>query len=347
MKIELKINKFWAIYFLYRCFWSIFAQLFIPKMTILGDASQYQTAELPSSIGFLLSSTALTKTLGSLFSTLAFGNEILINLCFQILAFIGIYIFVNSLEETFKKRIIFFLLLPSFNMWTSIASKEALVVLALGIVCSYIVSIYNKKAKLKFYHMLGFYLLLVMKPQFFIAILYLILGGMIVHRFKEKNIVLLFMGLLSLIPLYIFKDQIDSISQLIYINFETFLPSSTRENIFFVNRYDIFWNAPYGMFISFFGPTFNEALTNPLRFLTFFESTILCIVLICSIYNNFSHKPVYNLIISFFALFWILFVTYPLGIFNPGSAVRYRADYYLIVVFIVIYLYDYRKANLN
>ena len=43
-------------------------------------------------------------------------------------------------------------------------------------------------------------------------------------------------------------------------------------------------------------------------------------------------------IVSFFTLLWILLATYPLGLANPGTAVRYRTDYIMLVYLAAIVL---------
>jgi hypothetical protein len=39
-----------------------------------------------------------------------------------------------------------------------------------------------------------------------------------------------------------------------------------------------------------------------------------------------------------FTLFWILFTNYPLGIMNPGSAIRYRTGYEILVFVVMVFL---------
>ena len=52
--------------------------------------------------------------------------------------------------------------------------------------------------------------------------------------------------------------------------------------------------------------------------------------------------PVYVAVVGAFALFWILLPNYPLGLANPGTAVRYRTDYVVIDYLAVVLLTDRR-----
>jgi hypothetical protein len=120
---------------------------------------------------------------------------------------------------------------------------------------------------------------------------------------------------------------------------------STRENTIWVNDFDVFWNAPYGMLISFFGPTINEALSKPTHLFAFLESLFIVLVFFYGLLKltlisiNTGRLNVYYLGVFLTAMLWILFVHYPFGALNPGSAIRYREGFYAFLVILFYFSY--------
>ena len=153
----------------------------------------------------------------------------------------------------------------------------------------------------------------------------------ITNEYKYFKLLILITSLLILI--------LTSIIILPYIN-DVYLPlaqgyfnplyfdaRSTRDLNFWVSYYDFFKKAPYGILIANIGPTFTESLKQPffIPYLNIFKKK----------YINFKH--------TFFILFiltFILIINYPFGIFNPGSAIRYRSSYYHIILIILFYFYN-------
>ena len=90
------------------------------------------------------------------------------------------------------------------------------------------------------------------------------------------------------------------------------------------------------MFLGFFGPTLNEvAFGGPLQLASFIESAVLLAVLALAILRQLPSMPVYSALMGGFSLFWILFATYPLGVMNAGSAIRYRTGYELLIFVLI------------
>ena len=92
------------------------------------------------------------------------------------------------------------------------------------------------------------------------------------------------------------------------------------------------------MFQSFFGPTFSEVSNSVLHLFSFVESLVILIILMAIVLVRLPRLPVFIFITATFSLVMILFVNYPFGIMNPGSAIRYRTGYFPIVIFIIIVL---------
>jgi len=332
---------FFLVLFLYRSSFSIMGQLIITQFTTLGDAGQYQRALFTigevNHPGYAISysitvvGTALTESVGAVLYVLVGGSRVLINVGFQAIAFIGIYKFLMSTPPATRKRLAFLVMLPSFTLWSSVASKESLIVFSVGIICSFLVDMYHNKEKIGVLLALAFVVLFLLKPQLLIAVGY-VLGITIMGRYvREKASLAIGLSLVSMFPLYLFRDRIDAMAFEIPRHFAgTF--GSTRET-FWIEKYDVFLKAPYGMFQGFIGPTFAEAATGHLLHVTALaESLLLCAILAFFIVRRLPQIPIYSFILWLFTMFWILFPYYPLQIMNPGSAVRYRTGYLLLVL---------------
>jgi len=106
------------------------------------------------------------------------------------------------------------------------------------------------------------------------------------------------------------------------------------------NRYDIIWSAPFdfirnlwwGLPISLIGPTLQEAILRPILLPVFLEGCFALWLFAYLFYRMMreafirSHSHVAAMILLGFvpAVMIGLLVNYPVGIFNPGSAIRYK-----------------------
>lgn len=305
----------------------------VASLTPLGDTPAYHSGLIQLNLS---DSNAITESLGGIFRLLVGSNPILIDICYQALAFIGIYKLLMAVEPVIRKKLAILLLLPSFNLWSSVASKESVIVLSMCIVCSYLVDIYYNKARVNIFHIFSLYLLYVYKPHYMAAIVFLFAVSIFAKEIRQKAFVVIVLGLLSLVPLYIFKDRINDLSMTVTEHFVGF-GSSTRE-VYWIETYDVFLNAPYGMFQAFFGPTLAEATSGILHLMSFVESTLIFSLLFFHLVRELRRIPVYLFALGMFSLFWILFTNYPLGIMNPGTAVRYRTGYEILIFVIMVFL---------
>ena len=99
------------------------------------------------------------------------------------------------------------------------------------------------------------------------------------------------------------------------------------------NRYDIQWetvsdffnNSLWGIPQGFIGPTLAESVSKPIQFPVFLEGIVYLLIL-CYIFAKLlklahaSNKLRVYILPYFFVVFVVVFVSYPFGIFNPGSA---------------------------
>ena len=161
-----------------------------------------------------------------------------------------------------------------------------------------------------------------------IVVLYIVAVTKVARRVKERAVVAIGAGLLSLVPLYVFRERIDGLAFDVIRNFSG---GSTRQ-AFWVEKYDVFWKAPYGMFQGFVGPTVAEAASgHVLQLASFIESFVLVGALLFLLLRRLPRIPVYSFFVSLFVTFWIVFPNYPIQIMNPGSAIRYRTGYLMLI----------------
>lgn len=337
-------RTFYGFLFLYRCAYSAFAYFFVSRLTGLGDAARIVGADFTAVNAVVISESVLqgsrgtafiiTQNAGKLFNVLMLGSDLLVYMCFQSIAFVGLVKVLMSLEPSIRKRATIILLLPSFSVWSSIPSKEVFVVFAAGVICSYVVDMYYKRERLTLLILIAFLTLAIFKTHYMIAFGFLVIVSKLAGYVRQKAFFAFVSGIVSLIPLYLFRDRVDELSFQIIPHFAVGFGRMTREAPW-VEQYDVFWKAPYGMFQSFFGPTLREASEGILQLASFIESTILMGILLFLLLRRLADIPAYNFILGLFATFWMLFPTYPLGIMNPGSAVRYRTGYlvFMVVIF--------------
>lgn len=333
-------SSFFVFLFLYRSLYSVAGQLVVTRFTSLGDAKRYQKllftiTDLAAPTGqfdytVTQIGTAITESIGAVLYIVGFGNLIMINIGFQAIAFVGIYRFLMATAPKVRKRLALLVMLPSFSLWSSVASKESLLVFCLGILCAYVVDMYYARERMRPFHVFAALLLFVIKPQFLIVVLYIFVLTKVARRVRERAVVAIGGSLLSLVPLYIFRDRIDAAAFDVLRHFAG-QGRSTRE-AFWVERYDVFWKAPYGMFQGFFGPTLAEATSgNVLQLASFIESSVLVGAFLILLIRRLPRIPVYSFFASLFVTFWIVFPNYPIQIMNSGSAIRYRSGYLMLV----------------
>lgn len=368
VKIGLKTDAgFLALMLCAKFFYMFFAEFIYTIFTRLGDTPKYLSSSLDISYRTFISSTTLMKSTGSIFGMLP---SPLYHIPLALLSYFGIKFFYIKLSKFGlirgqKDRVIFFLFffLPSVGVWSSIHSKEAVGVF---IMCILSVSILNYlfigklyiSVKEKLLLVISLYLLIIFKPQYLIALFTIFIVFIVFNFLKNRNFLKsLFIALIIITQLYLlsyFQPIIDLYAEGMYRHFDTGMAQSTRDNIF-LKPGDFFTNAPYGMFISFFGPTLAESATSLSKSMAFMESSILLFLLFPIIRRpilellNFKFN-ILNVSVLFFLIGWLLFVHYPFGIFNPGSALRYRTNFMPILV-LVLFLFKYYRgpifANTN
>jgi hypothetical protein len=339
----------YGLIWLYRSSVSVVAQSYVAGLTSLGDAGRYQNAtfslqekDLPNDLvgATRTFSTLFTESIGAVLAKLSGGSPILINIGFQTIAFIGIVVLLRSFEPRARAIMLPFLLLPSFTLWSSVASKEAIVVGALGVGLAGLIRWYSSQGRLGPLHIAALCLVAVYKNQYIPALVVLYFGLWAAMHVSQKALIVLLGGLISAVFIVLFADNLGTLALLVVPHFVDF--GSSRP-AYFVNVGDFVSKAPYGMFQAFFGPTVAEAGTGILQLAAFVESTAILAVLGVVVLIRLPTMSVFQFFIGSLTVFWVLFATYPLGIMNAGSAVRYRTGYEMLVLVVIIFFTE-RKA---
>lgn len=332
--MKIKKRKIIICYRLIICILTLF---FVSKLTILGDFGRYTTGDpvkIIESNGskFILNSTALTEFLVGSVKKICLGNSILTSLLFNLIGSCGIVYFFKS--TSLNKLVFILLLFPSFTIWSSYPSKESLSVLATSLIMGNLIKIYENRRRSKIdkiLFLLGLFLIYVYKKQYLICILFL--GIYIFFRKKIKFnfrcvIYCIYLGIV-IITLYLLRDKIDTFLRNFHLYFDYGSKETVRNLFIFREKYGFFKNILYGMFISFFGPSLFEVRQGGLKLLACLESS-----LIIGIVFNLVIKSIKNSVEKVFlfinGIFLLLLPQYPFGIFNSGSAIRYRTNLYII-----------------
>ena len=337
---------FYAFLWLYRSAASVAGQLVVTQVTTLGDSGGYQSGETFVSwtvLGQLTDiertrgiGTAITTLLGALFNRLFDGNLILINIGFQTIAFIGIVALLRTAKPAHRARLAFLFLLPSFTLWSSVAGKEALIVFFMCVGSVGILRIWYGEDRPSLLHAAAFACVYPFKPHYVPALAYLLGTSWAARHVRQPAALALILGLSSLSFLYIMKD---TMARLVFKDvlsgFRGHGVTFNRPD-FWETPADIFLRAPDGMFRSLFGPTFQEALSGHIfHFVSFVESAAILSIMIWFAVRGLTRMPAFTFVVGAFTTFWMLFSTYPLGVMNAGSAIRYRTGY-IVVLFVLV-----------
>jgi len=321
--------------------YSLLGRVVVTTFTSFGDTSQYQERTTfafgeGGPFGWIQSSTVMTHTIGRILRDATDGNLFLINMGFQIIAFFGIVKFLQALDPKSRLLALVFFVFPSFTLWSSVASKESITVCAMCYMCAYISGFWkgNQEQKMSAVIIFAGYIVYLYKPWYFASITFVLCSIVAARFFVQKTSIVLVGVLLSFFILYMFRDWVDATSFRIDNHFVG-LGRSTRASPW-VEQYDVFYHAPYGMLLSLIGPTFSEATISLFHMMAWIESIAIIVLLVILYLLGIWRTNLIYVLIGLIAMFWILFATYPLGAMNPGTAIRYRAGYMPWLVFLAV-----------
>ena len=345
--MKLIFNKYWTVFLLVKFFWMFFALFVFKNYVQLADSESYLNGSYIDFDNVFNSSTSMTGIIA--FTLREYVGYIGANIVFLLIAFYGVYRPVNKLNLSNKNLILclFFLSLPSFGIWTSIVGKEAISVFFMGVLASYLIDLHSSIRRPQLIELLALYLGLIFKLQYVIPVLAGFLFILIKDKLKLSSIqqlaTLLLMLLLSIYLVWWFSDEINRLSFVMISHFSTDA-ASTRAP-FWVDDYDIFYKSITGVFISFIGPTFLESLDRLVVMPFFIESFLIFGVFISHLfYKMFSSLTRYTINPYKISLFVIIFLgiltlSYPYGVSNYSTAIRYREGYYGFLVVFYFFLF--------
>lgn len=350
-----KVSKFWFVYFLIRVGYLLFAVLIYSKLTILGDTPGYLSAGINFSPVVFYSSTSLMICIGGLVGAFLGGMNVISNLPFMLFSF---YIIRWTVETLQLRRyisdgvLLLLLSLPNFCIWTSVCSKEVAGLAFSAILGVLIINFLKGDYIIRKRDWLGVYLCLLFKPQYFPFIFqglfYLYLTGKYLKSPFARLAGGVVMLLCNILFIYLIRDIVNEYAGLMYNHFNTDTAQSTRNNLFLKDN-DFFRYAPWGMFIAFFGPTFGEMTEKVTYFLSGMESLVILFFFLSLAWQFVARfwilgRVNVRIFFSYFILFTgICFLHYPFGIFNPGSAIRYRTNFIFLFLILLLYLFVYYK----
>lgn len=337
----------------YRSLYSYVGQAVVANLTTLGDSSKFQRAELTERginlaaaatdvIGVRSVSTVLTEYIGAGFARIFFGSPVLVNIGFQTIAFVGIAAFLMSLRPQHRLIAAGFIVLPSFTLWSSIASKEAIVVFAVGLICAHVVKQLRREKRSLLLLMIGLGVIAIYKNHYIPALLFTIVGIAVARHVRQAHFLALLGIVVSMVPLYFLKDRLAAQALAIlphFLNVGDVGGRLTRE-AFWQSPDEVFLKAAEGMALSFFGPTLEEARVGLLQAASFMESSFLVGALLIIAFWRLPRVPLFFLFLGLGTVFWILFANYPFGVMNAGGAIRYRTGYELIVILVIVVIFS-------
>lgn len=342
-----KITILWSLYFCIKVFYLLFGHLVFDSLSQLGDTAQFLNSNEQFSVEVFQQSTVFILFFSALSNDI-FGS-VLGSFPFLLLSFFGVVYAVERGYFDFKTKIIIVVILsfPSFGMWSSVASKEAIMVFSGGILLGTFFDLLGGKKISIILFMLAAYLFALFKPHYTPAIGSLLFFGYFYRFFvvrKKIYYLTLAVGYSFFIGiLFSFSDQLDSVFQTIPIHFVGD-SASVRQNTFWIEEYDFLRSAPKGMFLSLWGPTFADVIQSNMKFAYYFESLLLLGILVVSFVNltaKIKAGTKMDFVLTFSVLtviFLLIFANYPFGTLNAGSALRYRTNIYLFLVILIFLL---------
>ena len=250
--------------------------------------------------------------------------------------------------------------MPSFGMWTSTIVKEAISCFFSSFVLIWLIDIIeHKKQRFKtlVLYLLCLYFTILLRPIvgvcLFITLIILMSNNSKIYNKYLRFFFLSFLVFFSLILIYFItlkfiKNEFIPLAKY-YFDPKYTDSKSLRSNDFWLNVQDFYFKAPEGILISNIGPNLSESIMKPFYIPYFFEGLFFIFSILYFLLNIF-YRFIYLKIIDtnfifilIFSIGLILLLNYPFGLFNPGSATRYRSSYFHIIITLLYYFYSNNK----
>lgn len=325
-----------------RVFGTFFAFYIYSRLTTLGDAERYLSAQLDFNPQNLVNRTSFTDLFYALLGSI-FPDIIATLIPSLILGFVTYYVFHKSYRCTNKSLFWACMLLPHFVIWSSVAGKEVIAITAFMIVIKSCVDklVFNKIniPQVAIALVVG----LLMRPHYFIPYFILFIGTIVKQDNKLKvakisqgvsgtllaTVFAVFLAMLAAsYGVWInFLNTVMTLSEAYFLSYDA---DSNRLGIAWSNLSDFLGNIWWGIPTSIVGPTLSESLSKIIFIPIFIEgiiSFLLIFYLLKLILRLSDRESKYRPVIIFGfipAVIVALVFHYPFGLFNPGSAIRYK-----------------------
>ncbi|MRT26619.1 hypothetical protein GJV14_21915 [Enterobacteriaceae bacterium RIT697] len=319
--------------------YALFAIFVFSRFTSLGDTQDYLDGEYIDRNN-LASTAYLMSVIGSALGQ--WGGYI-----FSIsLSSLGMCYLLRIAELPYRQMTVTMILimLPSFGVWTSIFSKEVFVLFSFCLSTAGLIDLYNQKRRFfSLAQWCGLALLTFIKPHYAASIYISMLAIMAYHTgFKRELMLALMIIVLSMscVLCFFYIDSIYYFTQIMPAHF-SLAGGSTRLNTFWQDEWDFFTYLPIGATVAFIGPTFPEAISSPKLLPFFIEGCFLLGLILSYGWGSVVYQKKVNVLglclMMTFAL-TLMLTHYPFGLFNPGSAVRYRSGFIFPLCVFVLFL---------
>lgn len=361
----LQSKLFWKI-ILCKVIGTLFVVFIYTKLTNLGDAQGYLYSSKFEGFGF----GTRTQFTGAVFYKLnsILGSELLVALVTSIFVGCIIWYCIYPLYRYIDKWLFWVsFLLPHFLVWSGYIGKEPIAIAFLLLFVKELIEITFSGGK-RHYVLLVLFgsVCLFIRPHYFISFLFLAAVTLLIkvreftlsRKIKWNAFALIFCSPLILTAVFgivIYRNIVTEIfHQVMYIAQQYFLSYSAGNS----NRYWINWdkigdyfiNIWWGVPVSIIGPTPGETLHH-LKYVPIFIEGVISFVLIFIFMKKLMRTKMDSYlkhIITFGfipAVVIILLTHYPFGLFNPGSAIRYKqALAPLLYFYPLLFMAEYRRA---
>ena len=374
----MKINKKEIyIYLLVFIFWLFTQFIYTNFLGSLADQELYLSSSGPTNENLSpFSNTNITFRIYSIISLFLPGKlSILVPIMFSAVFLFrtlnNIYFYLSRTEKTI---VLLSLLTPHYWIWQATASKEAIVV-PLALVSVYYIaksSVFKLKLEEKlitFVCFIGVSLLKIQNiPAYLIIFLSLNISKFTSYikefrRLLTASIGVYFIAAISTLSALIlflltyFREKISLfITQIMLIGKLHFLSqaeaNTSRFNLEWTTVYDFFNNMSWGIPASFLGLLPSEIINNPINFLLFIEGLYSLFIFIVINFLTFQLALNFSKVrfLYFFglipAIVILIIIQYSMGIFNAGTAIRYKQNIIPLIIYLPIYLIGfYRKKR--
>lgn len=322
---------------------TLFALLVYAKVTPLRDAERYLSANLLSwDFSFLFNRTLITEFIYAFLKQFLIFNALVHLFISTLVAVLLWYILKPEYAFINKPLLILCLCLPHFLIWSGVVGKEILAITGFLLIIKACVDLAVWQ-KIKIIPLvIGVFLALIERPHYAMAYFYLFFITLVIVKSNIK-----FMGLFSPLKSTLLLMIVTGYLGLVYYYLYSMFANSFLEFMFKVQHYfresnnnrwgvswdqtcDFFYNFFWGGPISIIGATYFEALNRPILIPIFIEGCLAIFLLGYILYalirlliksQNYTSLLIWGIIPS---LGLGVLINYPLGLFNTGSAIRYK-----------------------